>query len=298
MVSILDERGNNRMQKQIKEKIEVLCNFFEKPINIILAFISLTVVITSTTKYLYSSWYIIKCQEFYKIPAKYFKQIKAEKVFSDLLPIGIVLVVMIILTLVSIKIEKRSDNTSKIIFYAVNIILGIVVICIIYDNLMNITLETLKRHMNIEIVSSHVSVIPIVFLFVATFLGCGLIFSYFFKKRLPKLKWVHAVLILITVGIIFISAFYSLPIAPQDKSQYEVTFISDETGDENSLGDNRVVLSEIDGNFLTVSYELDKESDAVIFYTQSYKILPMEGLELWMKRFNSGIKIDSTVVID
>lgn len=286
------------MQQQIKEKMEVLSDFIEKPINMILALISFTALVTGSINYLYSSWYVVRCQEFYKIPAKYFKQTITEKEFCDLLPIGIALVIVIILILMSKKMEKRLDSSSKIIYYVVNIILGVVVLCIIYDNLMNITLETLNRHMNIELVSAHVSVIPIVFLLVATFLGCGLIFSSFLKKHLPKLKWVQAILILITVVVIFISAFYSLPIAPQDKSQYEVTFISDETVDGNSLGDNRVILSEIDGNFLTVSYGLDKESDAVIFYTQSYEILPKEGLKLSLKRFNSGIQIDSQVIID
>lgn len=299
------------MQQKINKATKFLSNFIEKPINIILSFITFAVFITNIVKYFYLSSYVIKCQEFYKIPAKYFGQINTVKVVSDLLPIITLLVVIIILTLISIitgtesetgeksETEKESYNTPKIIFYLTNFILGIVMIFIIYGNLMNITLEMIKRRINIEYISSHISIFPFLFLFIAILIGCGVIFSTLFKKRFPKLALVQGISIVIAVLVIFFSIYYSMPIAPHEKSQYEVTFISNET--ENSIGetvDNRVILSEIDGNFLTVSYKLDDKSDAVIFYTQSYKIIPMEDLELSIKQFNQEIKIDENRILE
>lgn len=277
------------MQEQKKEAVAVLSDFIEKPINIIMAVIALTVFIISTVKYLYLSLYAIKCQDFYKIPVKYFEQINTVNVVGDWLPLIMIFVVLIFLTLISLLTEKKSDNTYKIIFFLVNIILGLIVIFIIYQSSMNIALEMISRRTNIEFISSYVSIIPFVFLIIAIIFGFGLTLISFSKKSFPKLALVQAILILITVVVIFISALYSLPIAPEDKSQYEVAFISDE---------NIVILSEVDGKFLTVSYARDNESEGVIFYTQSYKLIPMEGLELSMSRFNQGIKIDSDSIVE
>lgn len=279
------------MNQKIKKALEILSNLIEKPINIFMAFISLTALITSTATYLYLSLYAKKCQEFYKIPAKYFGQINLVNLVSDLLPIITLLVVIIILTLISIKTEKKTDSKNGIIFYLVNIILGTFTIFIIYQTLLNITLEFIFREYFIEFISMYVTILPFIYFLFAFISGCVFIFSSFFTERFPKLVLVQAILILIMVVLIIFSAYYSLPIEPQDKRQYEVTFINDE--EKNSIGENRVILSEVGDNFLTVSYALDSESDKVIFYTQSYKLIPMEGLELRMNLFNQEIKIDS-----
>lgn len=281
------------MREGIQQSIDKAGDIFEKPANIILALSSVIVLVFGTIfKYLYVPWYIMQCQEFYGIPAKYFKQIDIESIYGNFLLVFILLLAIIISLWVGRLMEKKTDIIQNVVSHTIHAALGILIMFMNYSYFMNITLERLSRCIGIEFVSLHVKELPFIFLSLSFFMGVIFIFTSFVGKK-PFWIIVRYIIICGTSVIAIISAYYSLPIAPQEKFQYEVTYVEDDNGN----GDNRVILAEVDGKYLTVSYGLQDGSDKTIFYTNSYKMMPMEGTEVWVSRFNQGIEINNNNII-
>lgn len=282
--------GGINMKQWIKEAIENASDLIEKPINIILVIFSFVGLLAGVIKYMYIPWYAMESQVYYKIPSKYFKQIDMGSIYNSLLMACIILLIIACLTIFGHKMGKKTNSSLKLISYLIHIFLGIMVMILNYSNLMNILLKLLSRHYLIKFVTAHISSLPWWFIVFSFIVGVILIITTFFHK----MKILKLILILFTIGIELASVYLSLPTTPQEKSQYEVTYISDEEGN----GENRVILSEIDGKYFTVPYGFEDASLSVIFYTGSYKLLPMEELEVWVTRFNSGIKIENNKTID
>lgn len=275
--------------KMIMKKISEICKILDSPLSITASLIAIIPFFEWGFGVMYKPYYAQKCALFYVIPEKYFKQVDLNINFYSYLQVIVALMVMLIILL--IKNHTPLSVRFNIILNTVFGALVLILITFINDyHIINIISREVERRNHIVFVTKYVNSIPFWIYIISAILGIMYTASFTFALINEDRKWcklIKSFIVLLTVLIGLVSFGESLPIEPEKKSQYEVTLIQE---DEGEL-DNRVILADLGDQYLTVSYKLYPNSSIHEFYTGNYKLLNKEGLDVWLMRFNGGIKI-------
>lgn len=270
------------------KKTSDIFKILDMPLSVTASLIAIVPFIGWVFEAIYKPSYAQRCAMFYGIPEKYFKQVALNINLLNYLPVIVVLMIMLII--LQKKESGHLNDDLEIILTAVYEAIALIFIIAVNDSyLLNIILRELDRRNYVDFVSNHVKIIPYWILTFSVILGgayTAVFFIVLINQRLKWLKLIKKAIMIFTLLIVIIYFCKNLPIEPEKKSQYEVTFIQD--GDER---DERVILADLGDQYLTVSYRLPKVGSAYEFYTGNYKLLNKEGLIVTLLRFNSGIKI-------
>lgn len=233
------------------------------------------------------------CEDFYKIPGKYFVNN-----INNIASFGIVLILCVILffsPLIVKRYMQKSDTYNKIAMYIyisfLTIILGVTFGIINTLNMVTVLkkIDTVIKipQCVIKWINSHVILImwTVVILAIVTILTFCLIqeIKEIKYKNLKKVILIVGVLsYLITTVLFFSAAFIKMTSSIKDKVQYETVAIDRK---------NMVILSTINDKFLVVEYSI-KDGNTV-FLTNNYMLIDNSNIMITYKEFETMPKIIS-----
>ncbi|MDD3173090.1 MAG: hypothetical protein PHF63_05455 [Herbinix sp.] len=254
-------------------------------------FVGIITVILSGGYVIVNNIYMITyqrdCEEFYKLPGKYFyNNIDIKAIYV----IALILCIFIFFTPSIIKrnMQKR-DGYKKFTIYIyilfLTLILGLVLGLI---NTLNLVTVLEKINTIIEIpndtiqwINDHASLIMWIVVVLATLT----ILMFCLAKEVGKIRFkkIKALISIIGIASYFITAVLFISAAEikltysvKDKVQYETVNINNK---------NMVVLSTIDDKFLVVEYSL--KDGQVTFITNKYMIIDNSNIMIAYKEFES-----------
>lgn len=231
------------------------------------------------------------CEDFYKIPGKYFHSNIDNKA------IYIIILIICFFTFFSPSIIKRSiqkkDKYNKVIMY-IYIIFSTIILGLVLGYINTINLVTVLDKINtiieipnsvIQWINDHASLIMCIVVIFAMLT----ILIFCLVKEVGKIKYKKIKIIITVIGImsyfitvvLFVSAAeIKVTYSIKDKIQYEVLTVDNK---------NMVILSTMDDKFLIAEYTL-KDGD-VLFLTKNYMIIDNSNIFISYIKFLSSPKI-------
>lgn len=233
--------------------------------------VGVLVAIYTALNYIYNLLYQLKCEEFYRIPGKYFHA----TVDNKLLYLGCIIILLFIcaIPLIMKKYDEKSENLTKgsIVYISfLSIAIGMEVGFLNVSNLVEIMRQTYKMNKFFRCVSCFLDNYAVftIFIVIALFSGALLGFTLLEQLRHIKKTWVRNIinfLFIISFVVSFVIMVYGtiirMGIRIEDKTKYEFVTIEDK---------EYVILSEHEEKMLIVPYEY-KENGQYVFTTSQYR---------------------------
>lgn len=248
-------------------------------IEIIIKLAGLFAIIYSIISFVYNNIYQRQCEEFYKIPAKYFKGNLDEKIMYLLLIMGLIGTVLYPILMRKHDKKENCETKATFLYY-----LGYMVIIGLYISVLNMAiLRTILNNIseNIFAIYNKHTTIAMVSVVIITYIG---LIGILFLDKINTLKKLRKVILLVIITSILINALLLLggtinilSKSIQDKDSYEIININNK---------KYVVLSEYDDKILAVPVYINK-SGRYIFKTKTYEFIDRsQGVYKYIKLNN------------
>lgn len=243
--------------------------------------------------YIYSENYKIECQDFYNIPSEYFAASVNNKIlYLFLLIFCLALIVSPIIS--KNNMDKNGKNKKLNNLYISFWLIGMGMMLGLL-NIMNLVTLLQKADNSISILNTivnwmnnHVYIVTGVIIFMAV----TTLFYFSFAKEINKInsKFIKSLLSAIfcisftaSVFLFLIATQVKLQSNIRDKVKYETLITNDK---------DMVVLSTINGKFLVVEYQRNKEGK-VEFLTDNYMFVDMNNVNISYQQLGPNPKIIS-----
>ena len=210
---------------------------------------------------IYNKTYQQDCEEFYKIPAKYFEGDLNEKILYIVFIIG--LMAILIYPIIARNQDKKENRETKftlIFYFGYMLIIGA---CI---SVLNVCfLDAILKNISINIFVNENGIITRVFVYFITYVGLmGLVFldKINILKKSKKIVSLFVIICISLDALLLIgSTGCVLSKSIKDKSNYEIMYVNNK---------KYVVLSEYDDKILAVPLRIGKDGQ-YIFSTSKYE---------------------------
>lgn len=215
----------------------------------------------SIIMFIYNKTYQQDCEEFYKIPAKYFEGDLNEKILYIVFIIG--LMAILIYPIIARNQDKKENRETKftlIFYFGYMLIIGA---CI---SVLNVCfLDAILKNISINIFVNENGIITRVFVYFITYVGLmGLVFldKINILKKSKKIVSLFVIICISLDALLLIgSTGCVLSKSIKDKSNYEIMYVNNK---------KYVVLSEYDDKILAVPLRIGKDGQ-YIFSTSKYE---------------------------
>ena len=229
----------------------------KKNIEFIVGLVGLLGIFYSIIMFIYNKTYQQDCEEFYKIPAKYFEGDLNEKILYIVFIIG--LMAILIYPIIA-RNQNRETKFTLIFYFGYMLIIGA---CI---SVLNVCfLDAILKNISINIFVNENGIITRVFVYFITYVGLmGLVFldKINILKKSKKIVSLFVIICISLDALLLIgSTGCVLSKSIKDKSNYEIMYVNNK---------KYVVLSEYDDKILAVPLRIGKDGQ-YIFSTSKYE---------------------------
>lgn len=230
----------------------------KKNIEFIVGLVGLLGIFYSIIMFIYNKTYQQDCEEFYKIPAKYFEGDLNEKILYIVFIIG--LMAILIYPIIARNQDKKENRETKftlIFYFGYMLIIGA---CI---SVLNVCfLDAILKNISINIFVNENGIITRVFVYFITYVGLVFLDKINILKKSKKIVSLFVIICISLDALLLIgSTGCVLSKSIKDKSNYEIMYVNNK---------KYVVLSEYDDKILAVPLRIGKDGQ-YIFSTSKYE---------------------------
>lgn len=230
----------------------------KKNIEFIVGLVGLLGIFYSIIMFIYNNIYQQDCEEFYKIPAKYFEGDLNEKILYIVFIIG--LMAILIYPIIARNQDKKENHETKftLIFY-----FGYMLIIGAYISVLNVYfLDAILKNISINIFVNENGIITRVFVCFITYVGLVFLDKINNLKKSKKIVSLFVIICISLDALLLIgSTGCVLSKSIKDKNNYEIMYVNNK---------KYVVLSEYDDKILAVPLRIGKDGQ-YIFSTSKYE---------------------------